>query len=117
MHCAPALRRYYRCASPSQPPSCGGEHDLVGCCQGLKKSDIADEYEFKKLYPEDREWINKGNSCVVNPKGEIIAGPLEASQEIIYSDLDLEITLESKWMFDAAGHYNRPDVFDFSVRA
>jgi len=89
---------------------------VVGCCQGLKKSDISDEYEFKKLYPEDREWINKGNSCVVNPKGEIIAGPLEASQDIIYAEIDPEMTLESKWMFAAAGHYNRPDVFDFSIK-
>jgi nitrilase len=89
---------------------------VVGCCQGLKKSDIPDEYEFKKLYPEDREWINKGNSCIVNPKGEIIGGPLDSEQDIIYAEIDLEVTLESKWMFDAAGHYNRPDVFDFSVK-
>jgi len=89
---------------------------VVGCCQGLKKSDIPDEYEFKKLYPEDREWINKGNSCIVNPKGEIMAGPVEASQDILYAEIDPEMTMESKWMFDAAGHYNRPDVFDFSVK-
>lgn len=89
---------------------------VIGCCQGLRISDIPDEYDFKKLYPEDREWINKGNSCIVNPKGEIIAGPLEESQEIIYAEIDLEMTLESKWMFDVAGHYNRPDVFDFSVK-
>ena len=89
---------------------------VIGCAQALKKDDIPNEFEFKKLYPEDREWINKGNSCIVNPKGEIIAGPLESSQDIIYADLDLEMTLESKWIFDAAGHYNRPDVFDFSIK-
>jgi len=89
---------------------------VISCSQAVKMSDIPDKYEFKKSYPEDREWVNKGNSCIVNPKGEIIAGPLECFQDIIYADLDIELTLESKWIFDAAGHYDRPDVFDFSLR-
>ncbi len=88
---------------------------VIGCCQALRMDDIPDSFEFKKLYPEGREWINTGNSCIINPKGEFIAGPVEAKEEIIYADIDLSEITAAKRMFDAAGHYNRPDVFKFEV--
>jgi nitrilase len=77
--------------------------------------DIPDSYEFKKLYPEDRDWVNKGNSCIINPAGEYIAGPLNAAQDILYAEIDLNQIPAQKWIFDVAGHYARPDVFHFSV--
>lgn len=88
---------------------------VIGCCMSLKINDIPDHYEFRKLYPEGREWINAGNSCIINPKGEIIAGPLEMKEEILFADLDLTQIAKSKRMFDSAGHYSRPDVFEFKV--
>ena len=33
---------------------------VISTCMSLKMDDIPDEYEFKKLYPEGREWINVG---------------------------------------------------------
>ena len=89
---------------------------VLSCCQAIRVSDIPDRYEFRELYPEGREWINKGNSCIVNPKGEIMAGPLEAEQGVLYAKLDLTEIPAQKWMLDVAGHYARPDVFDFSVK-
>ncbi|MEN8124755.1 MAG: carbon-nitrogen hydrolase family protein [Bacteroidota bacterium] len=88
---------------------------VVSICQALKMSDIPDEYEFKKLYPEGREWINTGNSCIVSPSGKIIAGPIEAEESILYADIDLNDIISAKRMFDVVGHYARPDVFDFKV--
>jgi nitrilase len=88
---------------------------VVSCCMAMRMKDIPDRYEFKESYPEGREWINSGNSCIVNPKGEIITGPLEMKEEIIYAEVDLNLVTESKRMFDAAGHYARPDVFKFKV--
>ena len=88
---------------------------VVNCCMAIRMDDIPDRYEFKKLYPEGREWINTGNSCIVNPKGEVIAGPVEGAEEIIYADIDPKLIPAAKRMFDAAGHYARPDVFTFDV--
>jgi len=88
---------------------------VIGCCQVIRMSDIPDKYEFKKLYPEKRDWINTGNSCIINPKGEFIAGPIEKREQIIYAEIDLKEILSAKRMFDSAGHYSRPDVFQFSV--
>jgi len=88
---------------------------VISCCMALKMQDIPDNYEFKKYYPEGREWINSGNSCIVNPNGEIISGPVQMKEEILYGEVDLTLVAQSKRMFDAAGHYARPDVFTFVV--
>lgn len=88
---------------------------VISTCMALRMDDIPDEYEFKKLYPEGREWINTGNSCIIAPNGKILAGPLEAAEEILYAEIDLQQIIAAKRMFDVAGHYARPDVFNFSV--
>lgn len=88
---------------------------IIGCCIAIHKKDIPDRYEFKKYYPEGKEWINPGNSCIINPKGEYIAGPVKMKEEILYADIDLNLIPASKWIFDVAGHYARPDVFKFTV--
>ena len=82
----------------------------------LKIEDIPDTFEFKKHYPVDRTWINVGNSCIVAPTGKLLAGPLEAEEGILYADIDLDQIIETKRMFDAVGHYSRPDIFEFSVK-
>jgi nitrilase len=89
---------------------------LISCAQAIRVEDIPDDFEFRKLYSEDREWINKGNSCIVDPKGQIIAGPLSAEKNIVYADIDLGEIKNQKWLFDVSGHYSRPDVFDFKLK-
>jgi len=84
---------------------------VVSACMAIKIDDIPDEYEFKKLYPEGREWINVGNSAIIAPNGQILAGPLEAEEGILYAEVDLDQIIKAKRMFDAVGHYSRPDVF------
>ena len=88
---------------------------VIGCCMAIRMADIPEEYEFRKLYPADREWVNPGNSCIIDPKGEFVAGPLGKEQEILYGEVDLSMIGECKWIFDVAGHYGRPDVFKFAV--
>lgn len=87
---------------------------VLSCCTVMRMDDIPDRFEFKSLYPP-REWVNVGNSCVIDPKGKVIAGPVREKEEIIFADLDLAMIPASKWLFDCAGHYARPDVFEFSV--
>lgn len=90
---------------------------VISCCMALKMDDIPDTFEFKKLYPEGREWINTGNSCIVSPNGKIIAGPLEAQKGLIYANINLDDIIAAKRMFDVAGHYSRPDVFKFKIKS
>ena len=89
---------------------------IVSCCMAIKTNAIPDEYEFKELYPEGREWINTGNSCIISPDGKIIAGPLEMEEGILYAEIDFDKIIAAKRMFDVVGHYSRPDVFDFKIK-
>lgn len=89
---------------------------VVSACMALKMDDIPDHYEFKNLYPEGREWINVGNSAIIAPNGEILAGPLEAKEGILYAELDPHQVIKAKRMFDVVGHYSRPDVFTFNLK-
>ena len=88
---------------------------VIGCCTALRLNDIPDSYEFKQFYPPNKEWLNPGKSCIINPQGEFITGPVENKEEILYAEIDLNKILESKRMFDVAGHYARPDIFQFSL--
>lgn len=88
---------------------------VLNCCTAIHINDIPNKYEFKKFYPSGKEWLNTGNSCIINPKGHFITEPLKAKKSIIYADIDLEMIAGSKWIFDVTGHYSRPDVFSFQV--
>jgi len=89
---------------------------VLNACMALHRDDVPDRLEFKRHYPPDREWINVGDSAVVSPEGALIAGPLHARHGIVMAEIDPEQYAGARWMFDAAGHYSRPDVFQLTVR-
>ena len=37
--------------------------------------------------------------------------------ELFFADLDLNLISDQKWLFDVAGHYARPDVFEFKIKS
>ncbi|MFQ5595530.1 MAG: carbon-nitrogen hydrolase family protein [Anaerolineae bacterium] len=89
---------------------------VVGCAIAMRTDDIPDRYDFKAQYYADApEWINKGDSAIVNPDGKFIAGPLHKEQGILYAEIDPQQMRGSKWNLDVAGHYARPDVFQLTV--
>lgn len=57
----------------------------------------------------------RGGSLIVNPFGEILAGPVYGRDTILYADLDLGQIAEGKFDLDVAGHYARPDLFELRV--
>ena len=75
-----------------------------------------DRYAFKQTYePDIDEWINLGDSAIVNPDGKFIAGPLRGQEGILYAEIDSVQMRAAKWELDVAGHYARPDVFQLTV--
>jgi nitrilase len=88
---------------------------VIGCSIAMRKEDIPDRFEHKKLYAPDRDWINEGDSAIVNPHGEIIAGPASGKEETLYAEVDPQLMKGPKWILDVAGHYARPDVFELIV--
>lgn len=89
---------------------------VVGCGNLLRGSDIpADLPERSTLYPNDDEWVNSGDSIVIAPGGEIVAGPLHQQDGILYCDIDIDRAAEAKRALDVVGHYSRPDIFSLSI--
>jgi nitrilase len=89
---------------------------VLSCGMVLRKDDIPDGYQFKQLYtPDMGAWISPGESVIVNPDGEFIAGPLREQEAILYAQLDPRQSSGAKWMLDAAGHATRPDIFQLTV--
>jgi len=85
-----------------------------GCA--IERSDIPDDFPDKdRLYAEDETWINQGDSAVIAPGGEIVAGPLRNEKGIVYYDIDATKSHIAKRALDVAGHYSRPDLFTFEV--
>jgi len=85
-----------------------------GCA--IEQSDIPDDFPDKdRLYPEGDKWINPGDSAVIAPGGEIVAGPLRNEKGIVYFDVDAAKSHIAKRTLDVVGHYSRPDLFTFEV--
>lgn len=63
----------------------------------------------------DPETVIRGGSVIVNPFGEILAGPNYAGECVLTAELDLGKIVEGKFDLDVAGHYARPDIFKLTV--
>jgi nitrilase len=68
-----------------------------------------------ELYPTADAWVNAGDSVIVAPGGDIVAGPLHEELGILYAELDLERVGLARRSLDVAGHYSRPDIFQLHV--
>ncbi|MYC00298.1 MAG: carbon-nitrogen hydrolase family protein [Chloroflexi bacterium] len=60
---------------------------------------------------EEPFWHASGGSAIIAPGGKYLVEPVTDQETIIYAEIDLENTIESKRWVDSAGHYARPDVF------
>src|SRR5207244_13132916 len=70
-----------------------------------------------QLCPAPNEWVNPGDSVVVAPGGNIVAGPLREALGILYAQIDLERVAVARRSLDVVGHYARPDLFQLHVNA
>lgn len=90
---------------------------VLGITSCLRGSDIpADIPGRDEIYAGEDDWLSRGNTVIVGPDGEILAGPLHETAGILYAEVDATKVRLSRRQFDVIGHYARPDVFEFSVR-
>ena len=82
----------------------------------MKVDDIPDDLpERDKLYPDADEWLNPGDSVVIAPGGQIVAGPMRQEEGLLLCEIDLQKATIAKRALDVAGHYSRPDIFTLQV--
>ncbi len=74
-----------------------------------RKADYPEEFREAVLFEHD------GGSCIIDPRGEIIAGPVKGEETILIAEGSLDLVRSVKAVIDIGGHYSRPDVFSFKV--
>jgi nitrilase len=87
---------------------------VIGCCTPMRRADIPDRYAFKQDLP-DAEWLNPGESCIVDPDGKFLVEPVREREAILYAEVNPAALRGPRFQLDVAGHYGRPDVFELTV--
>ena len=90
---------------------------VIGANTCLHGRDISRELPgADDLYPgTDDDWLSRGNTAIVGPDGNVIAGPLLKESGMLVATLDLDELSLARRQFDPIGHYARPDVFHLTV--
>lgn len=87
---------------------------VVGVAPLLRGSDVPVDLRGDD-YGEGDDWMSRGQSVIVAPGGEVLAGPLVEEEGILYADVDVGRCRLERRQFDPVGHYSRPDVFSLHV--
>jgi nitrilase len=93
-----------------------GRTYVIGVTSCIRATDLpADLPGRAVLYGEEDDWLSRGNSAIIGPDGDIVAGPLIGEDGILYAEIDTTRARLARQQFDPVGHYNRPDIFRLSV--
>lgn len=87
---------------------------VIGVAPMLNGGHVPEELRGD-LYGGESDWLSCGNTAIIEPGGQIIAGPVPEVETILYATIDTEIIQAGRREFDPVGHYARPDVFHLSV--
>ena len=87
---------------------------VLSSCQHITRSAFPEGYDCA-LGDDPDLVLMRGGSVIVNPLGQILAGPDFSGETILYADIDLDDIVRGKFDFDVSGHYARPDVFRLLV--
>lgn len=79
-----------------------------------RESDLTPALRAAKVYQPD-ELIAPGDSVIVDPFGNVVAGPAHGVETILYADAPASAALHARRGFDAVGHYGRTDLFTLGL--
>jgi nitrilase len=114
LYCAPTADHRPIWVTSMQHIAAEGRCFVLSTNQFAKRSDYP--ADFVSSMPEDPEAIVcRGGACIVNPFGDLLAGPLWDREGILTAEVDLREIPKAQYDFDPVGHYSRPDIFSLSV--
>jgi nitrilase len=88
---------------------------VLGVAPLLRGSDVPEELRGDLYRAGADDWMSRGQSAIVAPGGEVLAGPVFEREEILYAEVDSGRARAQRRMFDPVGHYARPDVLRLVV--
>jgi hypothetical protein len=80
----------------------------------IAASGLASREEYPERYRELFAGEETGDSCIIDPRGEVIAGPA-SGETILTATVSLEAVFAAKASCDVGGHYSRPDILQLLV--
>lgn len=87
---------------------------VLSACQFLRRSDCPEDYDpIQGNQPETI--LIRGGSSIVDPFGQVLAGPCFGEETVLTADIDLGEIPRARFDLDVVGHYARPDVFQLKV--
>jgi nitrilase len=72
--------------------------------------------DYRTGFGDDPEAVlTRGGSCIVDPFGNVLAGPDTQGETILTAEIDRAQIVRGKFDLDVVGHYARPDIFQLRV--
>jgi nitrilase len=114
LYCAPTADDRDTWLATMQHIALEGRCFVLSACQFLLRGDCPDDYDVAQGNDGDTV-LMRGGSCIINPLGKVLAGPVFNQSQILIADLDMNEIARGKYDFDVTGHYSRPDIFQLRV--
>lgn len=64
---------------------------------------------------DNQRRLIRGGSIIVDPMGNVLAGPLQDKEGLLSALIDLADIPKARYDLDVSGHYSRPDIFELKV--
>jgi len=114
IYCAPTADDRETWLPSMRPIAREGRCFVLSSCQYIRRDAWPEDYPCA-LGDAPETVLLRGGSCIVDPLGEVLAGPVFDSETLLYADIDPATIARGKYDFDATGHYARPDIFQLIV--
>ena len=114
IYCAPTADDRDTWLPTMQHVALEGRCFVLTACQFLRKRDLPQDVRVT-LGDSPDAVLMRGGSAIINPRGQVLAGPQFEGETILTATLDLGDIERGKFDFDVVGHYARPDVFQLTV--
>lgn len=93
-----------------------GRTYVLGVSSCLRATDLPDDLPGRAdLYGGEDDWLSRGNTVIIGPEGEVLAGPLTGEAGVLYAEIDVSRARRARQQFDPVGHYSRSDVLHLAV--
>lgn len=114
IYCAPTADGRKTWIPTVQHLALEGRCFVLSCNQFARRSDFPPEHRTVQG-DEPHTILSEGGSCIVNPLGEILAGPYYDGETVLTAEIDRREITRAKFDLDVVGHYARPDIFRLHV--